>query len=47
MACFEEAEALRPAGNDDPILRWNTCVRYLNRHPDLHPQPVEPQQMLE
>ena len=27
---FEEAEHLRPSGNDDAILRWNTCVRFLD-----------------
>jgi hypothetical protein len=26
---YAEAEALRPPGNDDPILRWNSCVRLL------------------
>jgi hypothetical protein len=31
MAAFEEAEALRPPGNDDAILRWNTCARMLHR----------------
>lgn len=26
---FEQAEAIRPEGNDDAILRWNRCVRLL------------------
>lgn len=26
---FAEAEKIRPAGNDDAILRWNRCVRLL------------------
>ena len=26
---FEEAEKIRPPGNDDSILRWNRCVRIL------------------
>jgi tetratricopeptide (TPR) repeat protein len=26
---FAEAEKIRPAGNDDAILRWNSCVRLL------------------
>ena len=26
---FEKAEAIRPHGNDDAILRWNRCVRIL------------------
>jgi len=34
---FEEAERLRPPGNDDAVLRWNTCVRYLARHPEIAP----------
>ena len=29
LARYAEAEAIRPAGNDDPILRWNSCVRAL------------------
>ncbi|MGH9364995.1 MAG: hypothetical protein ACRD1B_06995 [Thermoanaerobaculia bacterium] len=29
MNCFEHAEKVRPAGNDDAILRWNRCVRLL------------------
>lgn len=29
MRLFEEAEKIRPPENDDPILRWNRCVRLL------------------
>jgi hypothetical protein len=29
---YGEAEKIRPAGNDDTILRWNRCVRLL-QHP--------------
>ena len=32
MEWFEKAEALRPAGNDDAILRWNGCARIINRN---------------
>jgi len=35
---FEEAERLRAPGNDDAILRWNACVRYLDRHKELAPK---------
>ncbi len=31
MDAFERAEALRVTGNDDSILRWNTCSRALER----------------
>ena len=30
MRCFEQAEEIRPEGNDDSILRWNRCVRLLH-----------------
>jgi hypothetical protein len=32
MRWYEKAEAIRPQGNDEAILRWNTCVRLLGRH---------------
>jgi hypothetical protein len=38
---FEEAERSRPAGNDDAILRWNACVRFLERHKELKPKTEE------
>lgn len=31
MAWYEKAEAVRPPGNDDAILRWNTCARAIAR----------------
>jgi hypothetical protein len=37
MESYERAEALRPSGNDDARLRWNGCVRFLARHPQLRP----------
>src|ERR1700761_2687322 len=41
MRWYEQAQANRPPGNDDSILRWNTCARTLMRHPELRPQPEE------
>lgn len=32
MEAFEEAAAIRPPGNDDSVLRWNACVRTIERH---------------
>ena len=32
MEYHEKAETLRPAGNDDALLRWNACARLLMRH---------------
>jgi hypothetical protein len=37
MTCFEHAEALRPSGNDDALLRWNSCARMIQAHPDVRP----------
>lgn len=41
MTAFEQAEAMRPAGNDEAILRWNTCARVLARNPALAPAAPE------
>jgi hypothetical protein len=37
MNCYEEAEAIRPAGNDDALLRWNACARLIMQHRHLVP----------
>ncbi len=29
MSFYETAEAIRPAGNDDALLRWNACARMI------------------
>lgn len=39
MALFEKADSLRHPENDEAILRWNTCVRIMNRHPEIKPAP--------
>jgi hypothetical protein len=31
MEWYERAEAVRPAGNVDAVLRWNSCVRAIER----------------
>ena len=41
MTWFEKAEALRPHGNDDAILRWNTCVRIIQNNQLMPRQEVE------
>ena len=35
MEWYEKATALRSAGNDEALLRWNTCARALNSHAHL------------
>lgn len=39
MRCFEKAEAVRPEGNDDSILRWNRCARLLQKFKTFERQP--------
>ena len=39
MKQYELAEALRPHGNDDAILRWNACATVLARNPEIRPLP--------
>ncbi len=41
MEHFDQAAGMRPAGNDDAILRWNTCARILMNHPELTPDMEE------
>jgi hypothetical protein len=38
---YEKAEAIRPPGNDDAVLRWNTCLRILTQNPDIRPEPED------
>ncbi|HSQ29481.1 MAG TPA: hypothetical protein VLN49_06520 [Gemmatimonadaceae bacterium] len=46
MTWYEKAEGMRPHGNDEAILRWNTCVRMLSRH-EREPVPREYEPALE
>ncbi len=32
MEWYEAAERMRPAGNDDALLRWNTCARIIEQN---------------
>jgi len=41
MGFYEKAEALRPPGNDDAVLRWNACARLLMENPGLRPAPED------
>lgn len=38
MERYAEAEPIRPKGNDDALLRWNTCARILNSRHDVRPR---------
>jgi hypothetical protein len=35
MSYYEKAMNFAPTGNDEAILRWNTCARMIMQNPDL------------
>ena len=41
MSFYEKAETIRPPGNDDALLRWNTCARLIMRDRRLVPAAEE------
>ncbi|MGH9733442.1 MAG: hypothetical protein ACRD8A_02475 [Candidatus Acidiferrales bacterium] len=41
MDHYEKAIQCAPAGNDDAILRWNTCARTIMQNTDIRPTPDE------
>ena len=41
MSHYEKAESGRPAGNDDPLLRWNACARLIMSDDQIAPEPEE------
>jgi hypothetical protein len=48
MVLYENAMANSIAGNDDAVLRWNTCARTLMENPELKKTAlVDEEQMLE
>src|SRR5688572_17151266 len=47
MEWYEKAEKIRPPGNDDALLRWNTCARILKHNQDLQPEKEERVEYLE
>lgn len=45
MDFYEEAEGKRPPGDDEALLRWNTCLRLLQAHaqqPPANEEQAEP-----
>jgi len=40
MALYEKAEKIQPTGNNDAILRWNTCARIIMQR-RLTPRPED------
>lgn len=42
---YEKAIELQPPGDDEAILRWNTCLRLIDRHAHVRPN-TRPQDQL-
>jgi len=40
MEHYKNAEELRPETNDESVLRWNACLRYIQKY-NLKPSPEE------
>jgi hypothetical protein len=45
MTHYEQAMNFASPGNDDAILRWNTCARVIMQNPDVHPLPEEDREL--
>ncbi len=39
MDFYEKAQELRPERDESSVIRWNSCVRMITRHDDVHPAP--------
>lgn len=42
MVHYERAQELSPEGNDDAVLRWNTCARIIMAYDEIEPEPEAP-----
>lgn len=41
MDRYQPAIEFGPKGNDEAILRWNTCARNVTRNPSVCPEPLQ------
>jgi len=41
LDCYARASCLEPGANDDAILRWNACCRFMERNADLKAETQE------
>lgn len=46
MTLFDRAAGMRPEGDDNVLLRWNSCARLLNEHSELQPLEDEPSETM-
>lgn len=47
LRCFDRAIGTSLPGQADAVLRWNACVRTLERHPELHAQDTTPEPVID
>lgn len=47
LRCFDRAMRASLPGQADAVLRWNACVRTLERHPELHAQETTPEAVID
>lgn len=40
---YESADEVGPEGNEEALLRWNTCSRVIMRNHHVRPLPEEPE----
>lgn len=45
MTHYEQAMNFAAPGNDDAILRWNTCARVIMQNPEVRPLPEEDREL--
>lgn len=45
MTHYEQAMNFASPGNDDAILRWNTCARVIMQSPEVRPLPEEDREL--
>ena len=46
MGFYERAERVRPAGDDDAMLRWNSCARMLMADDKIRPPVPDPSESM-
>lgn len=46
MDLYDQAHQHCPDGNDDAVLRWNTCARIIMNHSEVEPEPESPRRSI-
>jgi len=46
MEFYEQAEKIKPEGDESTTIHWNLCARQINRHPHIRPHEEDSEAML-